>query len=102
MLECYKQKLRPDSSLSYDNIAVAVRHGEHVAVIFERDNKLTWSWYPDFLAQPIFTDLAYRRFHIKLDDPEYQKLFDARVKLLQREISLYSQQKSSQDSADAK
>src|SRR3990167_531236 len=99
MLQCFKQKLSPDSSLSYDNLAIAVRHGEHVAVIFERENKLAWSWYPEFLAQPIFTDLAYRKFHIKIDDPNYRKLFDSRIKLLQREISLFSASKQQTSSS---
>lgn len=90
MIKCYLKKLSSEVNFNYNKVAIAVRHGEHVAVIYERDGKIITQWYPEFLSQPFFTDLSLRRLKIKTDDQDFKELFRKRILLLYHQVNASS------------
>ena len=87
MLRCYAKNISPEVNTSYDDIAIAVRQGEHVSVIISRDGNLQVMPYAQFLAMPFFSDLTYRKIHVSDSDDDFRRLFIQRVKLLYHQIA---------------
>lgn len=85
MIQCYYKQLFNDK-MNYDKVAIAVRHAEEIAVIFERNKKLEVAWYPDFLSSPFYDEISTRRFKIRGTD-DFKKLFARKVMLLFYQIN---------------